>query len=249
MASARTIQARDKDTVIEMYRAMDVRAFGIFAGNEPIFGKAPDSIEEGEQLLCQWLDWIDDSKSAAIYSLRVYRKITDDADITNKTPFNACINFRLHDLSQAIGGPGGNAGYFSEFTNTINGLRSEMKKINDRMDEKEEEEEEDGGIIGKLMNPGFIEQLPVIVGVIKGLFAGGGQAHDDHEIPPSGRISGITGTHIPAETDDQKIAMAIERLKIHLPDLPAVLTKLADMAEKKPGTFKSALMVIRSMKV
>src|SRR5713226_7573381 len=141
MATDRTIQAHDSETVLQMYRSMNVLAFGLFLQSEPLFGAVPETIQEGEQLLEQWLDWIKDSKSAAIYSLRVYRKITDEADITNKTNYNCSVRFRLNELSMAVGGAGGNAGYFMQFTDTINGLRSEVKELKERLDDQEGDQE------------------------------------------------------------------------------------------------------------
>jgi hypothetical protein len=250
MGEARTIQATDRETVIEMYDSMDVPAFAIFAKSELLFAKAPDSMEEGKQLLEKWLDWIYGSKSAALYSLRVYRKAKDDDDITNKTPYNSSINFRLHAVSMFDGGTDGNGGYIGALNQNLKEMQAEILKLHKRLDEKEEEDDDDepGGIIGKLMDPEFIERLPILVATVKGLFAGNPQPREYHEIPQSEKLGHVSESLTSGISDDQRIDMAIAELKMHVPDLADLLTKLATMT-KRPVMFKGALMILRTMKI
>jgi hypothetical protein len=247
MAAARTVQARSRETVIEMYEAAKIPSFGIYSGNDLLYGMMPETMDEGVQLLDQWLDWIDQSKSSAIYSLRLYRGITDEEQINNKQKYNGCINFRLHELSQAIGGAEGNRGFMAELAGVISGLRDEVKELRDRMDEKEEEADNGGdmglGVVGKVLSdPQLVQNLPMIIGMVKELFSA---KPAQQEIPPTQKLSGVTAV----KTEEEVIQDAISRLRVHVPDLPEVLAKLAVMAEKKPFNLKMALVVIRTMKL
>src|SRR6266850_2746524 len=198
MGENRTIQATDKETVMEMYRSMNVKAFAIFDKMDLKFGTVPDSLDQGAQLLEQWLDWIENSNSAALYSLRVYRKVKDEEQINNKAAYHASINFRLNELSMAVGGAGGNAGYFGALNETLRDLQRDVKALQKQRDEREEEEEEEkGGFIGKLMNPEFIAQLPTLIGTVKALFSGTALPQY-HDIPESEQL-GAVGQSLPAE--------------------------------------------------
>lgn len=250
MAGGKTIQARDAETVLEMYHSMNVPAFALFSGNDIHFGAVPDSMSEGEQLLTQWLSYIENSKSSALYSLRVYRKVDDEADITNKRPCNGQINFRLNEISMAVGGAEGNHMY-GQVGSALAALREDLKDVRERLDAKEEEQEDGEGMIGKLLNPEFLSQLPALVGMVKELFGSAGAVGQQQyrEIPHTDKLGGVAESATAPLNDDEKIAASLAVLKSRISDLPDVLVKLAWMAENKPVTLQGALLMIRNMKM
>ena len=230
---AKSVQAREPETVIEMYKAMACPSFSISQGSQFLFCFENESIEQGVPQLVQVLEWLDDS--GAIYTLKVY---DIDSGITDKTGARGSFNFCFYDPQGMSGAPPMASNAYRSYTNALEKRLEKLER------EREEEEEDDGsglGVIGKILDSGIIEQIPVIVGVVRELF--GKPAIQD--IPASEQISGVG---FPVDDVVRPLDESLQILKSATPDLEALLSKLATVAQKNPIKFKVYLATLRSLK-
>jgi len=97
MALGRNVQFRSAENVLSAYRANNVSAFAVSAGSQLLTSYSGSDIDEGIQLLEKFLELLEDSQSAATYSVRVYKGLKKGEDISNKTPYHGSFNFNLTD--------------------------------------------------------------------------------------------------------------------------------------------------------
>jgi hypothetical protein len=234
MSYSRTVQAQDIEGTLELYRLRKVPPFAIFAGNQLLFSENATSMGEGEQILEQYLMILDRSQSMGIYTLCVYDRLEEGALIDNKMKYHGSINFRLKENT-----PG-----FQQGNGLLNENRSLLMSIDKRLQQLEEEKEEpeDQGVmgaIGAVLNSGIIEQLPMIIGLIRELAAPKPQG----QIPASDHLGAIN----PQIGQDQ-LTEAMEVLKAKVPDFPEIMCKLARIATKNPIRFTGYMLIIRALK-
>lgn len=244
---AKSVQARDSETVMEMYTNLDIPAFGIRQGGSLPFKYTGDSIEEGTQKL-QWiLEKLTESESAAIYTLVLYEH--PEKGVNEGTKGDISINFRLIDHTTSYLPAEQYRGSYGALMGEIKELRKTVEQI---QKEKQVEPASSLGMIGEIMEMEAVQPIMMAIGnriadVIMG-----------QESKPMGtlsRVSGIPGLE-PDSTpvtsgwkDNPMVIDALDRMSLRVPDLPELLKKLADMAEQKPGQFGVYAMMIRKIKI
>lgn len=87
-----TIEARDVETISSIYRFHNLPKFSIVQGREPSVTYEGDDLQEGEDKLREYCEFIERSGTSAVYTLRVY---DTEQSITNKTPYKAAARFVL----------------------------------------------------------------------------------------------------------------------------------------------------------
>ena len=92
--AARGIEHRSKEGVIAAYKLLKKPQFAIFAGSEIVYPFEGADMEEGEEQLAQALDMLEEGRSTATFTLRIYPDNTKV--ITNKTPSSASTTFMLN---------------------------------------------------------------------------------------------------------------------------------------------------------
>lgn len=269
----KAVQARDVESVIELYQNRKTPAFGIMQCGAMLLSYSGDSMDEGEQILQQALELYYDSEETAVYSLMAYD--TDELNgkkINSKTPNNGSINFRFHDInfpstrrSQGVvpyRGREDNGN--SELLQEVKAMRLELQALKDEQKDTGEEESK-LGIVGEIISHPAIEPLmPAIINRFMDWLEGPKkQEEQPHSVsmyrtdnPPGGnraKISGIpeaalnniagTTLSFPAKT-----AAAIEILTRHI-DFCDTIERLALMAEKQPLKFKMYMGMFKSMKL
>lgn len=235
---SRSVQCREIDQVVQMYKNQKVPAFGIKQNSALNFKYQGEDLDQGALQLQAFLEFLADSQSSAIYTLAVYEDF--DGRITEKTPPDLSFNFRLRDdypISKMGEMYGGNYGQ----------VLQELKEVKAKLAaiEKAPEDENRLGIIGELMEMEPLQPM---------LMAIGNKVADwilkDQKVGELKRVSGIPG-HGGGMSEPWRqnalLAEALDTLSEHVPDLPDVMKRLAVMSREKPSKFNLYLSMIRKL--
>lgn len=247
---ARTVQLRSSQQVMDAYLNWDNPQFAILNGKQLLFAYDNDnaSIEEGEQLLQQWLNWIKGGGSAGIYTLAIYRDTKKG--ITNTTPYNGSINFQLNEYNYNSGGVMGSAGNpdLKLILDQMQAMQLQITKLqDDQTDDDDDDDESDAlGKIARLLDN------PVVVGLISTLLPMLKPQAKQTTMQPvasePGNVSRIAGPSVSADPQ-QRMAESLAKLQAVIDDLPGVLEQLAKMAERNPTQLKFYISLLMKMKM
>lgn len=246
---AANVQFTNKTDVISAYEKMKTPSWAIWCGKAMNFSCVTDSVSEGAAELSEYLNMLESNGMPVYYTLCVY-DLGAGEKITNKTPYDASFNFKLNE-SPGYSGMG-RMGGMGELTvkqyidardanklllDEIKAMRMELKELQEG---GEEEDQDDYGLgkVGKiLMHPTVAPMAQQLVSGILGWFNG--------QPSPGRGLAGVPGE--PPEPD--KIAAAIGVLTQVIPDFPAILDKLALMAQKQPASLKMYCDALRGMQL
>lgn len=233
MSVGRNVQFRSADNVLQAYRANNVPAFSVSAGTQLLTSYAGTDMEEGEQLLDKFLELLEQSKSAATYSVRVYKKLGKNEDINNKTAYHGSFNFNLTDrIVGSLSGLGANENGVSlarDFYDLKKQFEEQRQMIADLLEKLGEQSEDNGSEkpnIGETLLASVLPHLPLL---IEKLFP------PKSTEPGQQQINGIFLNY--PETERERIDKALEQLAKHTKDLPGLMEKLARYAAKNPVGF------------
>lgn len=250
MASlSRAVQLEKPDQVLEAYQNWQCPNFSIINGKQLLFAYDEENgtIEQGEEFLTWWCNRIYEKKSAAIYTLCIYKNLKGK-EITNTTPYNGSVNFQFHEYR--YDNPYSNNRYqdgpeIKLLTDKVSALTELVQRLQDEKGEDEPEEDATERFIGKAS---ALLSNPVIAGLIGNLFGSSQQALQQPVQPEQGKVTRIAGAAL-SEDDNRVIAESLEVLKKRTKNLPIVLSKLAALAEKKPTQFKFYETMLLKMKL
>lgn len=226
------VQLIGKDSVIAAYNDVDVDTWAILQGKQLIVSG------EGEGNLSVWLDRFGAGGSAAIYTLRCYDTESLPDSLTAGTNFVAAFNFKFTEIYQ----PAGMGGYNSQLIGRIDELE---KKLAAKQESEEEGPDFLSAVMGWFEDPHKLQQA---VGAFKMLM--GNAANAMAAAPAPQGLAGFDGARQKFESEEQKIqrlSIALDRLEKKDPDIVEHLEKLADIAEKKPDTFKFLISNLSSI--
>ncbi len=240
-----SVQFTGIDNIIEAFEANDIPYFGVFAGKSLIFKnptRGEEAIEdtfEASELLRSFLYKLNKG-SNAVYTLKLYENIPAGG-ITDKTPANFSINFRLN-LEGMYMTPD-KAVQYEQKQNQQSEILAELKALRmkvETMEGTDEEEEEKNPIIGALTNnPEVMNALVMAaVGAITGIIS---KFAPQQPINMKPAINGI----LEEPTEQQKIDKAIEVLSQSTPNLGDSLLILAKMSIDNPQQYKWLLGMLK----
>lgn len=239
---AKSVQAKDVETLVAIYKGMAIPAWSIKQGNALCYKYPGEDVTQGEQELRAYLQLLEDTESTAIYTLCQYED-PPDGKITDKTPCDLSNNFRLNHQAITYGSPDHYGGAMGQVFGELKKLREEVSALKNREDDPPNKL----GIIGDILENEALQ--PLVMG-IAGKVA-------DWLIPAKGvgelkRVSGVPG--MPAATgtfnwrEDAKIGMAMDSLAECVKDLPDLLQQLAGYAKHKPVQFALYKKMLMSTK-
>lgn len=241
-----SVQFRDGDSLAEFFKSQDMPAFAIKQKNTLNFKHQGDNMDEALTCLEAILQLILSNESAAIYTLCIYDDYGDK--ITDKTPCDLSVNFRLCEYAQAAGMGGiGGMSSSSELLREVRAMRVELNKLKAAPAEKEEHRL---GLIGELLE---MDATQPIVLALAGKVAdwigaiGSPTVSGSAGVGELKRVSGVPGWH-GRWKEDATICNSIDVLADHLEDFPEVMAKLARIALNKPTTFSLFVGGLRRMK-
>lgn len=87
------IEHRDIDGVLGAFRSTGLAKMAIWQGTIPVMVYDGDDLDEAEQKLDEWLNFIQNGGTTAQYMLKMYPD--DSKNITNRTPFRCATRFQL----------------------------------------------------------------------------------------------------------------------------------------------------------
>lgn len=250
------VQFIGKADLLEAYQNRDIDVWSICSGKEIIScGCGVDELTQFVDLLCR-------QPNSAIYTLRVYSAVSNPETITNKTEYNGSFKFTLDNVPAQVGGisRAGSMGTADIITQKINArigavVEKELDKLFSGGEKNDEAEESEGGLWG-VLKP-FVDtpdKLISTIGAIKQMF--GGAAGVPISVPAMAAIGSPVkragaepepGTLIDSLPEPALIRLgaALDRLGKCDADIVAHLEQLADIAEKKPDTYKMALNFLK----
>lgn len=220
------VQLIGKDSVIAAYNDLDVDTWAILQGKQLIVSG------EGGESLGAWLERFAQCGTAAIYTLRCYDTESAPDSLTAGTNYIASFNFKFTDIYQ----PSAIGGYNNQLIGRIEELE---KKLAAAKEEESDEPDILGAVMGWLQDPHKLQQA---VGAFKMLTGGAGAVAPMP--PPAQAVAGFDTSpraQRSFEEEEQKVARlaaALDRLEKKDPHIVEHLEKLADIADKKPDTFK-----------
>ena len=138
----KTVQFRNIEDAVNTYKTCDIPAFAIFMDKQLFLTNEDDSIEDGAKKLKAIMDMLLRNRSAAIYTVCVYKKVPEDG-ITNVTPYNSSFNFRLIDQIE---------GYGTASQTALESQLAALKLENEQLlngDDEDDEDDEDK--VGRIM--------------------------------------------------------------------------------------------------
>lgn len=236
MSEAKSVQFQKMPDVIQAYENWDIPGFAIWHKNQfqyrycGLDGETA-TVEEGKEVLTQWLKMLYNNNTAAIYTLCVYEDIEKGEKIVSDTPYSGSFNFRLHDSTQGYLPPEvyreyGGSGH--KMFEELQQVKQELKMIKEKAAEGNDDGEEDTPKkrIGDALIGSLESILPVIGNAI-------GTKVGDWLNPPAktATISGITLDD--ADTEKwTKVHAPLNMLMTNDPDFPAVLEQLSKLQQK-----------------
>ena len=237
------IQYTGIKNVIRAIENIDIPYFAVFSGKalvfkNPAFGEIGfENTADAANSLQEFLEGLNQG-SNAIYTLKLYETIPAGG-ITDKTPANYSINFRLNlegmdKMPQTISA--------ENRTNTNNEILTELRALRMRVDEMETEEpdEKPAGILGALMNNEAV--LNMLVASVAGI---GAHFLEKLKINPINKpVTTMAGIDI-NPTENEKIDKAIEVLSANDPNLGDHLLILAKMSIDNPAQFRMLLGMLK----
>jgi len=215
-----SVQFFGRESVVDAYTNRGIQTWGIFEKKNFI------TAGEGAHSLTEFLKKLEPGGSMATYTLKVYKNCEDLDEITDKTECNGSFNFKL---MHSLGGVG---------VSDSSRLAALEAKINGLDDDDDDEPEGLGEIVmGWLKEP---QKLVPVIGALKELFHG----NPGPAVAQMATIGNVEQGAPPykAKTPEmdplERVAAALDRLEKQDKDIITHLEKLADIAEKKPETFK-----------
>lgn len=214
------VQFRGIEGVISGYEAADMPAWQLQQGSKILpFKYEGHDIAAGAEKLKDILQTFDGTN--AEYRLRLF-----EGGKVGATDDGSFV-FRLN-----LEGQEPTVGALQAYSRN-NEILSTLKGIDDRLKQLEEEDDDEpegwqGQLLGVINQPGGLQAL---IGGIQTLVMGHNQ--------PATSLAGITPT----------VEEAIEQLRVKVPDLSALLVKLARLAAKDPQQFSFYMSALRNMNV
>lgn len=262
MTPTMTVQARNPEDVLLYYQNREIAGYAIWVKNQFVLDFQDDDMERGATMLSDWMDLIVRNRSAAIYTLRLYKEFPEDG-LTDKTPSNGNFNFRFkeYDSDFIPGVAGGRRGVEREelklLIDEVKAMRLELKAIKDEQDQDDDDPEEDTmGKIGAIINNPQLAPIIQAIGLKLGqVIAGIGQHKQIAGIPGDTTINppemNVTDTAAgplnktgQGLTNDQKIDTALEILG-STPDMASHLYKLAMIKKLDPNKFNFYITALK----
>jgi len=241
-----SVQFTGIENIIEAFEANDIPYFGVFAGKSLIFKnptRGEEAIQdtfEASELLRSFLYKLNKG-SNAVYTLKLYENLPAGG-ITDKTPANFSINFRLNLEGMYL--TNDKAVQYEQKQSQQAEILAELKALRmkvETMEGTDEEEEEKNPIIGALTsNPEVMNALVMAaVGAITGIISKFAPQQQPIKMQPA--INGISEE----PTEQQKIDKAIEVLSQSTPNLGDSLLILAKMSIDNPQQYKWLLGMLK----
>ena len=252
------IHFRGKDAIVEAYERNNIPACTFCSGKDILFCYDGDSVDEGGQLLGEFIDALKAGKTRATYKLKVYK--FPPKDINRSTKENFAFNCTILDdqEDEEVG-----RGYDTRY------LVEEMKQlkatVGNLMIEKEEPEEEEpmpvwqqaiNGILSKpeiqnlLMTKvigfveGFFNRSPAaaarVAGIPPEVQPGAGSVPDPGLVQQNagtGADPGALYNALPPE-EKAKLDAAMAILLAGDPAIGTNLYKLANILQQNPGKYR-----------
>jgi len=239
--SSESVQYRDRADIVDAYAQRGIPAFAIWQQKQFMFEFSDDDIEMGKKMLAEILQRLYKNKSAAIYTLCVYKqKVIPEDGIDSDTPYHGSFNFRLSD--EVYG--------FNTGENLA--LKQEIELLKAKLQEMENAEDDEpvpmqktimGQVQEVLANPLLQPLIVPLVERIAGFIVP--PKKEPGELDEDGKVRKISGM----PNSEDRIRAAVETLNKKIDDLPDVLEKLALMSERSPLTFKMYIVAFRAMQI
>jgi uncharacterized small protein (DUF1192 family) len=245
-----TVQFRDAANVLSAYEQRGIPNFSIRNRQQLLHVYKGGDLGEGATELAAFLELLERSKSAGIYTLCVY-ELAPNTRITNKTEYDGSFNFRFSDEISN----GAREVYSRETESKLNALQSEIAMLREQLEEKEKPEEGElmGMINGIVNNPSLAPIVGAVAEQIAAWISKLGpqqpqqqqqhlqQPNLNHQATVEG-LKRVSGIDIDVEQSLQVLCGAEK-------NFPELLHKMAQIALKKPTTFKIYVNLLRSYKI
>jgi hypothetical protein len=245
---ATAAQCAGKVNVLSMFKHRRLQAFSIWSGKQFLFTGI------GEDELSAYLDMMQDGSNAC-YTLKVYKGISDNDDITEKTPANGSFNFYVKQRSEVTAAEPGQ--YRGNSMGAISRVIEERlaEKISRMLDEEENptEPEEDNTIAGILQQPeklkAYGEAFDMFASIAQKLFnRPPAAAVTPMQLAAVGNATRITeDKEVEAELSDkdqERLIKAINTLSTNDPKCLEHLEKLARMSVTNKQQFSGLLSML-----
>lgn len=247
------VQFVGKDDLLKAYNNRGIDVWALCQGKEIICTGA------GADELTEFVTMLEKQPGNAGYSLRLYSEVENPDRITNKTEWNNSFKFMLD-------APAGQVGAFNR-AGQMGTTDIIAKKISDRIGavvdkeldkmfsgNSEEKEEKEGGLMG-FIQP-YIDtpdKLIATIGAIKNMFAPAGAQVSPVTMAAIGNVqpqragTADAGALVDTLSPEmlERLGAALDRLGRCDKDIVVHLEQLADIAEKKPDTYKMAINFLK----
>ncbi len=255
MGVSSSIQFRGIEPVLQAYSDRDVEAWSLWQGKQFLTKGI------GSDPLNQFLGILHESRSQAIYTLKVYEDFTTADDlkkIKSNTADDGSFNFRLNEPNEngmlytsgtGNGYPNGNYSLLKRFE----ALEDKIGALLDPGEEEEPEEEKPdlmGAVIGLLQNP---DKLEKIINLGKTIFAPQDQSAfvgaNVHRIGTAIGNNNPSASLSPSsqpldEAQLKRLYTAVEVLTNCDPKAVEHLEKLASIATQQPRQFTQLISML-----
>lgn len=219
------VQFFGRESVLSAFANRGIECWALFQGKHLI------TAGEGYEPLNTFLQMLEPGGSAAQYALKVYRDIDDPENITDKTENNGSFTFKLSQ-------PLGNLRVHNDIVlQRLEAIEQRIAGVKSEEDEDDEEEEETIGkiVMDYLKDP---QKLSLALSAIKGFISSA--------VAPAAPVPAVVGGIGSDEEKLTRLSLVLDRLESKDPKIIEHLEKLADIADKKPGTFTMLLQMLEN---
>lgn len=253
MSSAKTVQLRTREAVVQAYENWSYPCFSITQGSQLNCKFEGGDINAGIEVLEKMLDYYE--SSAAIYTLNVFEE-KPDKGIKNNTPCDGSINFQLkqkpdnyvpaeihglapgksaYDLYRELGELRFQDRHQKAQIATLTAEVKALEKENDQLQsDLEKHAEKKPGFMGMIepMLPEIITRLATAFGIAT---------------PPVTALGNVTIPEPSVKSPEQKMEEALGILYQKDPDFHDSLYRMAMLSQKHPEMFALYIQQLKTM--
>lgn len=235
-------QCFGKEKVIELFENRGLDAWSIWCGKQFLFtGIGSDELDSQLEMIL--------AGTNSVYTLKVYRSITDAEEITEKTPAAGSFNFYPREKFESPSRENGAAKTIGAVHRLIEEKVAE--KIADALD-RDERPDKKQSIGDILQDPDQIKEWIGVISLAKTLLSGNPQ---QESIPMQlGNVGNVTRVEEAqevekeySERDQIRLTTAINILGRNDPKIIDHLEKLARMSQTNKPMFDNLIMMLNAM--
>lgn len=256
----KAVQLRGTPNIMTAFDSLKITSCALFYESRCLFKSAGENLEDTRAILQGFLKKLEMSNTTAMYELRLYEDVKDKKKIKASTEADYAYNVMLFDPEEYPSN--GMVTRREGYALVMQELQDIKAQMAIQKQEEEEEEDEPESVSGVSNILGFFNKLldnqevqnkigQLVTGWMDKLLLPAPAINTfpmstPHEAGAMGSVPGAPGQAMITQEQALKIQSSIEILAGIDPQLGDHLEKIAQLAQKSPGKYKTMISMLNS---